>query len=129
MASEGTLLLMADTLSRAYLPHQEVTGGQEDVLTVSDTRSPTEKEVEEINMLHYLPVREDTLRRIQECAHEDLALKALANVIKQGWPESKPHLPPELQDYFPFKQELTLQNGVIFKGNRVVIPLDMRDEL
>ena len=124
----GTLLLMADTLSRAYLPHQEVTEGQ-DVLTVSDTRSPTEKEAEEINMLHYLPVREDTLRRIQECTHEDLALKALANVIKQGWPESKHHLPPELQDYFPFKEELTLQNGVIFKGNRVVIPSDMRDEL
>ena len=125
----GTLLHMADALSRAYLPHMEVTGGQEDVLAVSDTRSPTEKEAEEINMLHYLPVREDTLRRIQECTHEDLVLKALANVIKQGWPESKPRLPPELQDYFPFKEELTLQNGVIFKGNRVVIPLEMRDEL
>ena len=66
----GTLLFMADTLSRAYLPHQEVTRGQEDVLTVSDTRSPTEKEAEEINMLHYLPVREDTLRRIQDCTRE-----------------------------------------------------------
>jgi len=63
------------------------------VLAVSDTRSPTEKEVEEIKMLHHLPVREDTLRRIQECTHADLVLKALANVIKQGWPESKPHLP------------------------------------
>ena len=125
----GTLLLMADTLSRAYLPHQDVTGGQDDVLAVSDTRSPTEKEAEEINMLHYLPVREDTLRRIQECTQEDLVLKALANVIKQGWPESKPHFPSEIQDYFPFKEELTLQNGVIFKGDRVVIPLEMRDEL
>ena len=125
----GTLPFMADTLSRAYLPHQEVTRGKEDVLTYSDTRSPTEKEAEEINMLHYLPVREDTLRRIQHCTHEDVVLRALANVIKLGWPESKPYLPSEIHDYFPFKEEPTLQNGVIFKGDRVIIPLKMRDEL
>ena len=124
-----TLLFMADTLSRAYLPHQEVTRCQDDVLTVSDTRSPTEKEAEEINMLHYLSMREDTLRRIQDCTREDVVLRALANVIKLGWPESKPHLPSEIHDYFPFKEELTLQSGVIFKAHRVVIPLEMRDEL
>lgn len=58
----GTLLLMADTLSRAYLPCQEDSEVQEDVLTISESRSPTEKEAEVINMLHCLPVREDTLQ-------------------------------------------------------------------
>ena len=126
---KGKLLLMADTLSRAYLPYQKVSKNQEDVLMIYDTRSPTEKEAEEINMLHYLPVKDDTLRRIQDCTREDAVLKTLANVIKLGWPDSKLHLTPEVQDYFPFKEELTLQDGVIFKGTRVVIPFQMRAEL
>ena len=49
--------------------------------------------------------------------------------LASGWPESKFHLPPEVQDYFPFKEEITLQNRVIFKGERVVIPFQMRAEL
>ena len=80
-------------------------------------------------MLQYLPAKDKTLCQIQNLTQEDAILKTLAGVIKQGWPESKLHLPPEVQDYFPFKEELTLQNGVIFKGDRVVIPFQMRAEL
>ena len=80
-------------------------------------------------MLQYLPVKDETLCQIQNLTQEEAILKKLAGVIKQGWPESKLYLPPEVQDYFPFKEELTLQNGVIFKGDRVVIPFQMRAEL
>ena len=80
-------------------------------------------------MLQYLPVKDETLCQIQNLSQEDAILKTLARIIKQGWPESKLHLPLEVQDYFPFKEELTLQTGVIFKGDRVVIPLQMRAEL
>ena len=125
----GPSLLMADPLSRAYLSLKEAPEDQEDVMTVSETRSPTEIEAEQVNMLQYLPVKGETLCQIQNLTQEYAILKTLAGVIKQGWPESKLHLPPEVQDYFPFKEELTLQNGVIFKGDRVVIPFQMRAEL
>lgn len=126
---KGTSPLMADPLSHAYLSLKEATEDQEDVMTVSETRSPTEIETEQVNMLRYLPVKDETLCQIQNLTQEDAILKTLAGVIKQGWPESKLHLPPEVQDYFSFKEELTLQNGVIFKGDRVVIPFQKRAEL
>lgn len=69
----------------------------------------------------YLPVREDTLCRIQDYTHED-AFKVQANVIKQGWPEGN------LQNYFLFKNELTVKNGIIFKGDRVLTPFHPREE-
>lgn len=72
-------------------------------------------------MFLYLLERGDTLRRIQDYTREDALFKALSNVIKQGWPESKPYLPSEIQVYFPFREELTLQNRVIFKRDRVII--------
>ena len=101
---------------------KEATEDQEDVLTVSKTRSPTEIEAEQVNVLQYLPVKDETLCQIQHLPQEDAILKTLAGVITHGWPDSKLRLPPEVQDYFPFKEELALQNGVIFKRDRVVIP-------
>ena len=98
-------------------------------MTVLETRSPTEIEAELVNMPQYLPVKDETLCQIQNLSQEDAILKTLACIIKQGWPESKLHLPLEVQDHFPFKEELTLHNGGIFKGDRVVILLQMRAEL
>ena len=57
------------------------------------------------------------------------SLKTLTGVIKQGWPKSKLYLQPEVQKYFPFKEELTLQNRVIFEGDGVLITFQMRAEL
>ena len=31
--------------------------------------------------------------------------------------------------YFPFRDELTLQNGIIFKGERIVIPSSLRSDM
>ena len=108
---------------------KEATEDQADVLTVSKTRSPMEIEAEQVNMLQYLPVKDETLCQIQHLTQEDAILKTLAGVITHGWPDSKLRLPPEVQDYFPLKEELTLQNGVIFKGDRVAIPFQMRADL
>jgi len=52
---------MAGTLSRAYLSLKEATEDQEAVMTISETRSPTEIEAEQGNMLQYLPVKDETL--------------------------------------------------------------------
>ena len=42
---------MADPLSHTYLLLKETTQDQEDIMTVSETRSPTEIEAEKVNML------------------------------------------------------------------------------
>ena len=58
---KGTSLLMADPLSRAYLSLKEAPKDQEDVMTVLETRSPTEIKAEQVNMLQYLPMKDGTL--------------------------------------------------------------------
>ena len=95
----GTSLLLADPLSRAYVSRKEASEDQEDVMTVSKTRSPKETEAVQVNMLQYLPLKDETPRQIQNLTQEDAILKTLAGVITQGWPDSKLRLPPEVQDY------------------------------
>ena len=43
----------------------------------------------------------------------------------EGWPE-KSHLPVPLKPYWPKKDELNMQQGLLMKVNRIVIPLSMR---
>jgi len=112
---KGTEMVLADTLSRAY---QE-----------SSIQGETEKDVESINMAHYLPVKEDTLLKIQSSTETDSVLQQLKAAIRQGWPLLKENVAVCIQDYFPFRDELTLQNGLIFKGERLVIPTSLRHSI
>ena len=50
----------------------------------------------------------------------------LTIVIKQGWPESLAAVPPTLRDYFNFREELLVQDGVVYKGERIVVPRGLR---
>ncbi|CAH3036583.1 unnamed protein product [Pocillopora meandrina] len=55
-------MYLADTLSRAY----RVQDVAEDVMYIEDMRGDTERELEHINMIQYLPVSEPTLIAIQQ---------------------------------------------------------------
>ena len=43
-----------------------------------------------------------------------------------NWPVMKEEVPPEIRNYFHLKEELTIQDGILFKGNRVIVPAVLR---
>ena len=53
---------------------------------------------------------------------EDDVLAVLKQVITQGWPSNIKEVPSELQPYWTFREELTIEDGLILKGTRIVIP-------
>ena len=65
----------------------------------------------------------------QNTYSQGLFLQSLIGVILRGWPERKEDTPVCIQEYWPIKEALTVQNGVIFKGHRVLIPKAMRPEM
>ena len=109
----GNRMFLADTLSKAYLP----------------SCTQVESEFEAINMMKYLPISEARLLRIQRETEKDESLQALKAVIQQVWPEDKSALPPVVPPYFNMRDEMSVQNGLIFKGERVVVPKAARGEL
>lgn len=109
----GKHVVLTNSLSRAYLTEQ-------------DNRGPVEVKVESINMIHYLPVSSERLKAIQRATELDRELQTLKNMILQGWPEVKEHVPLEVAMYFHNRDELSVQNGVIFRGERVVVPTALR---
>ena len=71
--------------------------------------------------MNYLPISQPRLLQIQ---HE--TEKA---VIQQGWPDEKSALPPVVCPYFNMRDKFSVQDGIIFKGERVVVPKADRGEL
>ncbi|XP_029182414.2 uncharacterized protein K02A2.6-like [Acropora millepora] len=110
----GENLHLADTLSRAHLP---------------TTAHPTGAEFEHINVAAFLPVSSARLRKIQQATESDETLRALKDVILRGWPEERSQTPTQVTPYFSMRDELSIQDGVIFRGQRMVIPSSLRRDM
>lgn len=115
----GQHMYLADTLSRAPLPN---TTSRDEVLTI-------DKEVEEIHMVEFLPLRKASLDDIRKESLRDSTMQALEKVIREGWPETKIDLPCDVTPYFNVRDELSAQDGIIFKGDRCVVPKSLRPEV
>ena len=104
----GKSIPVADALSRSPLPDTPCSG------QVS------------VNNLSYLPIKSDRLDEIRVATERDESLSCLKNTIMKGWPPNKDAMPNSLTPYFSYRDELTVQDGIIMRGERVVIPAAMR---
>ena len=110
----GKNMFLADLLSRAYLP----TGAK-----------PEDEEFEFVNMASYIPIADPRLEEIRQENQQDEVMQVLMDVILQGWPDDKSAVPSLALPYFNQRDELTVQNGLIFRGERVVIPAKLRESM
>ena len=124
---KGTEMHMAEPFSRAYLPlAKQESGDKETVWSVTHMRSITEIETEHIDMIAFVPIQQLTLLEIKSATEVDVELQALVTTIKEGSSESRADVPLKLQEYFPFSEELSIQDGVVFKGEWIIIPSTCR---
>ena len=101
---------LSDCLSR--LPIGEADALLEDDLMVCPADSFTGKE-------HAM---------IVEAPQEDPELKQLRKMTISGWPEMKAELALNVGAYWDFRDELSTYNGIVYKGNRIIIPTSMRKD-
>ena len=43
-----------------------------------------------------------------------------------GWPENRDDVPVMVREYFNHRDEVTVQNGILYKGMKVIVPKVMR---
>ena len=73
-------------------------------------------------MASCIPISDPTLEEIRQETRADESMQVLTKVILQGWPDDmKSSVPPIALPYFNQRDELMVQNGLIFRGERVVV--------
>lgn len=96
----GRDMLLADNLSRAYLPES----------------TPEEAEGETVNMVQHLPISSDRLHDIRSATEKDNTLQFLIKTMSQRWPKDKAQVPSEIRPYFSLQRELSHQDEIVFGG-------------
>ena len=46
-----------------------------------------------------------------------------------GWPQSKKNFPPDLKEFWNHKLKLSENQGIIFKDQRILVPLVLRSKI
>lgn len=116
IAKRGTEIPVADALSRAYISD---TGPDMTVFTVSTH--------EISNMTQISPPK---MEKIKQHTTTDRELQSVIKTVTSptGWPNLKSQVDPVVKPYFDFQEELNVIDGILYKGQRVVIPISMRPE-
>uniref|UniRef100_A0A8C9SGK0 Gypsy retrotransposon integrase-like protein 1 n=1 Tax=Scleropages formosus TaxID=113540 RepID=A0A8C9SGK0_SCLFO len=111
----GHLMVLTDTLSR--LPNPE-----------DNTTVEVEPTVHAItfDLINFSLVKQNELKvETRQCP----ILNALAEVVYQGWPEKLTELPSDLRIFWPYRDTIGIDNGILFKGKQVIIPERMRHDI
>ncbi len=111
----GKEMYVPDTLSRAHLK--------------SCQRSETEEETEHVHAMTFLPMSQVQFEELKKESTKDDTIQQLSATIISGWPDHKSKLPTNLHPYYSIRDELSVHEGVVFKGQRAVIPFTMRAKM
>ena len=100
------------------------------VLPDSLSRLPATRETKQIhldvsvNLVQFSKPRLDELRAATQ---DDTVLHTLKQYILSGFPEKLRDLNRTVRDYWPFRDELSIEDGLVLKGTQVIIPASLRE--
>ena len=82
-----------------------------------------------VSSLDSLAVRSVTWDRVCTATASDNSMNELINFIESGIPEFRHEFPPQLREYFQFREHLYTIDGVILYKDRIIIPPSLREEV
>ena len=127
----GAQVIFADTLSRAYPKEGAYSESQqfsETVAAVNDL-STFEIELQRDESLQLIIASESLKNELVRTAQSDPVVAGLKTFLRNGWPDERSKLPDELREFYTFRDELVMENGILFKGTRIYVPAESRDNV
>ena len=67
-----------------------------------------------------------SLTQIQAETAKDPDMQQLIKYIIEGWPSRQQEVIQQLQSYHTFKEEMSVIDGLVFKGERIIIPIALQ---
>ena len=69
------------------------------------------------------------LDQLRKSTAQDNQLTRLSHYINTGFPCDKKNLPTDLQEFWNYRDTLSIKNGLITCGTRIIVPYEMRAEM
>jgi len=105
--------------------------GKEMILADGLSRLPTSIESPQIPLniqVCFVQFSGQKLEEIKEATKQDNTLHQLMKYIFQGFPPRQRDLHKDIKPYWSFRDELSLENGMILKGEQIIIPAKLQKD-
>ena len=113
---KGMEIPLADALSRVTPTPVEEDGIQLSIVAVNLIMSNLPFSSTEIELIHGETSKDPTLILLKDYIH-------------MGWPNDCRMLPQELHTFWNYREDLSIENGLIIKGARLLIPFTLRKKV
>ena len=113
---KGSTMWLADTLSRAPLPREQAQVDSFEVFVTENIQVTSKPE----------RITDHTHSVIQRATQDDPILSHIIPYIQHGWPDKRTAVEGNLAHYWTFRWELAYIDGVLYKGDKIIIPTAMR---
>ena len=110
----GRINVIADSLSR--------------VTPLEFQDSNAEKDILAVNFLQYSSIKERERDEMLQETSKDKELQSLKHYISTGWPAKRSQIPVSLHPYWNFRDELTVESGILMKNSKVLIPETLKQK-
>ncbi|XP_042145244.1 uncharacterized protein K02A2.6-like [Ixodes scapularis] len=102
-----------------------------DALSRFPNEAPLREEAEHfyVNVIECLPVSDKRLNDVMEETNRDPSMTKLREYAGDAWPENKREVPAEIRTYWNYRKEMHVQDGLVFRSNRLVIPARQQREV
>ena len=112
----GWYMVVSDALSRAPLAGKcpEVVQNEVDFYVHSIVSS--------------LPISDGRLEKFRSETEKDRTLQKLKEYVMYGWPQKR-LVDGAVMPYYSFREEIVYHEGLLFKGERIIVPISLRQEV
>ena len=81
-----------------------------------------------VNLLQYSTIEQREKDLLLQATDKDTELQSLKQVISTGWPAKRSKLPQNLHAYWDYRDELTVESGILMKNSKVLIPDSLKQK-
>ncbi len=106
---------ISDALSRAYLD--------------KTTEALIDNELDVNVREAHLPASPAKLHELKVATASDDNLQQLVRVVTSGWHDDRASVPESVRQFWNFRDEITVIDGLLYKGQRLIIPKSARSEM
>ena len=76
----------------------------------------------------YIAFTKPWIEKLKDSTQRDPILATVYQLTQQGWPHQRRHIPCLARRYWDFRDELSTDDGMLLKGPRLIIPVELQEE-
>lgn len=86
-------------------------------------------ELNVFGIVECLPIKDRRLNEFIKLSSEDEELKELKKICEKGWPTDKEKVHIAARCYWPYRDEIHSEIGLVLRSNRIIVPRCRRKEI